>query len=59
MKLNKYATRMNQYLEELRLRTMQYKIDFVSVDIRKDFDQVLQSYLVKRENACVIPIGYS
>lgn len=44
-----YATRMNQYLEELRLRTMQYKIDFVSVDIRKDFDQVLQSYLVKRE----------
>ncbi|MCO6462305.1 MAG: DUF58 domain-containing protein [Saprospiraceae bacterium] len=44
-----YTTRMNHYLDELRLRTMQYNIDFVSVDINKDYDQILQSYLIKRE----------
>ncbi len=43
-----YAGKMKQYEEELRLKALQYKIDFVSADINQDFDQVLQAYLIKR-----------
>jgi len=44
-----YAAQMAKYEEELRLKAMQYKIDFVPADINHGFDQVLQAYLIKRE----------
>ncbi|WP_224997256.1 DUF58 domain-containing protein [Cesiribacter sp. SM1] len=43
-----YRKRMEQYYEELKLRCLQLKIDFVEADIRKDLQKVLMTYLVKR-----------
>ena len=37
------------YLKELKLKCLQYKIDFVEIDINKGFDKVLNSYLLKRQ----------
>ncbi len=43
-----YVTQMKKFTEELRMRCLQYRIDFVEADIAQGFRQVLQSYLVKR-----------
>ncbi len=43
-----YVAQMRQYTERLRLKCLQYKIDFVAADIQKGFHQVLQAWLVKR-----------
>ena len=43
-----YIEQMAKFKEQLRLKCLQYKIDFVESDINKGFRQVLQSYLVKR-----------
>ena len=43
-----YSKRMQQYYDELKLRCLQLKIDFVEADIRKDLQKVLMTYLVKR-----------
>ncbi len=43
-----YIERMSKYIEDLRLKCLQYRIDFVEADINKGFKQVLQAYLVKR-----------
>ncbi len=43
-----YQKQMADYLSQLRLKCLQYRIDFVEADIRQGFNQVLQSYLVKR-----------
>jgi uncharacterized protein (DUF58 family) len=43
-----YRKQMADYLHELRLKCLQYRIDFVEADIHQGFNQVLQSYLVKR-----------
>jgi len=43
-----YKKQMADYLHELRLKCLQYRIDFVEADIQQGFNQVLQSYLVKR-----------
>ncbi|NUN99680.1 MAG: DUF58 domain-containing protein [Saprospiraceae bacterium] len=43
-----YITQMAKFTDELRLKCLQYKIDFVEADINKGFRQILQSYLVKR-----------
>ena len=43
-----YIEQMAKYKEELKLKCLQYKIDFVEADINKGFKQILQSYLVKR-----------
>jgi len=37
------------YLKELKLKCLQYKIDFVEIDINMGFDKVLNSYLLKRQ----------
>jgi uncharacterized protein (DUF58 family) len=44
-----YISKINKYTELLKLKCGQYKIDFVEADINNGFDQVLQSYLVKRQ----------
>ncbi len=43
-----YIKRMKAYAEQLKMKCLQYRIDFVEADINKDFKQVLMPYLVKR-----------
>ena len=45
----KYKEQAENHLKELKLKCLQYKIDFVEVDINKGFDKVLNSYLLKRQ----------
>jgi len=45
----KHKEQAEKYLKELKLKCLQYKIDFVEVDINKGFDLVLNSYLLKRQ----------
>ena len=43
-----YVDKVKSYNEALKMKCLQYKIDFIEADINKGFDQVLQTYLVKR-----------
>lgn len=45
----KYKEQMQTFLETLKLKCLQYRIDLVPVDIEQGFHPVLQSYLVKRK----------
>jgi len=45
----KYKEQAENYLKELKLKCLQYKIDFVEIDINMGFDKVLNSYLLKRQ----------
>ncbi|MBA2612233.1 MAG: DUF58 domain-containing protein [Bacteroidetes bacterium] len=43
-----YQRSINEYKDLLKLKCGQYKIDFVEADINKGFDNILYTYLVKR-----------
>lgn len=43
-----YVEKVASFKESLKMRCLQYKIDFVETDINKGLDQVLQTYLMKR-----------
>lgn len=43
-----YQKQMEAYYQELKMRCMQLKIDFVEANIEQDFQKVLSAYLVKR-----------
>ena len=43
-----YQEQVRQVLETLRLKCLQYRIDFVPTDIRSGYRGILQNYLVKR-----------
>ncbi|MBA3682893.1 MAG: DUF58 domain-containing protein [Bacteroidetes bacterium] len=43
-----YQQSINKYKDLLKLKCGQYKIDFVEADINKGFDNILYTYLVKR-----------
>jgi len=43
-----YRQELDKFINELKLRCLQFKIDFVAADINKDFSQILQPYFVKR-----------
>lgn len=43
-----YIEQMGKFMEELKLRCLQYHIDFVEADINQGFRPILQTYLVKR-----------
>ena len=45
----KYKSLMSTHMEELRLKCLQYKIDLIEVDINKGYDQIITSYLLKRQ----------
>jgi len=45
----KYKSLMSSHMEELRLKCLQYKIDLIEVDINKGYDQIITSYLLKRQ----------
>ena len=44
-----YLKRVGDFLDQLRLKCLQYKIDLVEVDINKGYDQIITSYLLKRQ----------
>lgn len=44
-----YEKSMDEYFNKLKLKCMQYKIDYVSVDINKGFEQILIAYLIRRQ----------
>jgi len=43
-----YVKSMKEYYHQIALRCGQLKIDFIEADINKDFDKVLNTYLIKR-----------
>lgn len=43
-----YQERVKTFHQDLRMKCLQYNIDFVPADINQGFAQVLQTYLVKR-----------
>ncbi len=43
-----YITQIKQFKEKLKIKCLQYKIDFIEADINEGFKPVLQNYLVKR-----------
>ncbi len=45
-----YQLQIKNYFNALKLKCMQYKIDYVPVDIHKGYEQVLLTYLLSRNN---------
>ena len=43
-----YQKAAEAYFHRLKLKCLQYRIDYAPVDIRKGFHQVLSAYLIKR-----------
>ena len=43
-----YVKQITQFKEALKIKCLQYKIDFVEADINEGFKPILQNYLVKR-----------
>lgn len=43
-----YTKRLKAFKQELNLKCLQYKIDFVEADINQGFKPILESYLIKR-----------
>ena len=43
-----YQEKIKSFKDELKMKCLQYKIDFVEADINKGYYPILQSYLVKR-----------
>ena len=43
-----YQEQVGNMLDTLRLKCLQYRIDFIPTDIRSGYRSVLQNYLVKR-----------
>lgn len=43
-----YLEQMTKFMDELKMRCLQYQIDFVEADIHQGFRNILQTYLVKR-----------
>mgnify|MGYP000854451066 FL=1 len=44
-----YKNAVESYFNKLKMRCMQYKIDYVPVDINEGFEQILTTYLVSRK----------
>lgn len=44
-----YQQKVEQYQEELKLKCAQYKIKYVGVDVRSDFAQVLNTFMIERQ----------
>ena len=44
----KYKSKMKSYFKDLKYKCMQYNIDYVPVDIHQGFDQVLLTYMMRR-----------
>ena len=44
-----YQSKIKAYNEALKMKCLQYRIDFIETDIRDGFNAVLEAYLVKRK----------
>jgi len=44
----KYVTEVKEYIQNLKIKCGQFKIDFIEADICEDFDKILMAYLIKR-----------
>lgn len=44
-----YTEKITSYVEEIKMKCLQYKIDYVEADINQGFYPILNSYLVKRK----------
>lgn len=44
-----YKAIVEKYFNQLKIKCMQYKIDYVPVDINQGFEQILTTYLVSRK----------
>jgi uncharacterized protein (DUF58 family) len=44
-----YQEAAQEYFNQLKLRCLQYKIDYVPVDINEGFEHILQTYLISRK----------
>ena len=44
-----YSEKVLQYQQELKLKCAQYKLKYVEVDVRGDFSQVLNSFMIERQ----------
>ncbi|MFD1314789.1 DUF58 domain-containing protein [Namhaeicola litoreus] len=44
-----YKRMMEQFFNQLKMKCMQYKIDYIPVDIHEGFEKVLSAYLLKRK----------
>jgi len=44
-----YKNKINAYFNDLKVKCKKYKIDFVEVDVKRDFKDVLLPYLIKRK----------
>ncbi|MFT4758730.1 MAG: hypothetical protein ACI9XO_004136 [Paraglaciecola sp.] len=45
---DEYISQVSKFKEDLRVKCLQYQIDFVEADINRGFKDVLQAYLVRR-----------
>jgi hypothetical protein len=45
----KYTELASKYFKELKNKCLQYKIDYVPVDIHKGFNEILTTYLLQRK----------
>ncbi|MGI9531351.1 DUF58 domain-containing protein [Lutimonas sp.] len=43
-----YRLKVEEYFKRLKYKCMQYKIEYVPVDIHEGFDQILTTYMVRR-----------
>lgn len=43
-----YVDKVKKYSDDLRMKCLQYKIEFVEADINKGYNEILRTYLVKR-----------
>ncbi|QLE00725.1 DUF58 domain-containing protein [Galbibacter sp. BG1] len=44
-----YENSMQDFQQELKLRCAKYRIKYVEVDVRKNFNQILETYLIERQ----------
>ena len=44
-----YTSAVKSYFDEIKLKCLQYKINYVPADIRKNFDNILTAYLIERQ----------
>jgi uncharacterized protein (DUF58 family) len=45
----KYTALVGDYFKELKSKCLQYKIDYIPVDIRKGYNEILTAYLISRK----------
>lgn len=46
-----YKNKVKSYQDELRMKCLQYKIEYVEADIQQGYNQVLQTYLIRRSKS--------